>query len=110
MKAGGRGRRHGGATIKWHASLLISLVEHSNNKDAEYNRQVSKADSDAWQHRIVESFFKVKGKTPGDRLTDAEQQLLTHLASSESGTVHAAAKPKPAAHFIGDMWSPERDR
>ena len=35
------------AFIKWHASLLISLVEHSNNGDAEYNRQVSKADSDA---------------------------------------------------------------
>ena len=95
------------AFIKWHASLLISLVEHSKNGDAEYNGQVSKANSDARRHRIAESFFKVKGKTPGDRLTDAEQQLLTHLASSESGTVHAAAKPKPAAPFIGDMWSPE---
>ena len=100
--------------VKWHASLVISLVEHKESSIANYNRQVAhhnwrehrKEEAARTKQMITEAFCKVKGKTPSEPWSQAEWRLLKDLTSDQTETNYAAAKPKLPPPFIGDIWSP----
>ena len=96
--------------VKWHAALLMSLVEHKEaymNAVAEFRSRERQVEAAAIvRQRIIDAFRTVKGMRPGEGLPHLSRQVLKDIVGEQCKTNSCPANPPNAEPFVGNTWKP----
>ena len=91
--------------IQWHASLLLSLVNHKNlyeHQVAKYKWQEQKIEeAGIARDRIIKGFYIATGSTFGDGISQKHRQLLKDIVDAQDETQYGTANAPKARPFVG---------